>query len=99
MTASFDQFRVFIVADDPLARSGLVNLLAAEKEIILAGQSATGKRLPADLERAAPDVVLWDLGWHPESVLEFLEEFASGGSRLPALGQGPPLLVLLPDET
>jgi DNA-binding NarL/FixJ family response regulator len=70
-----------------------------EKEISLAGQSATGKRLPADLERAAPDVVLWDLGWHPESVLEFLEDFASGGLRSPAFGQGPPILVLLPDET
>ncbi|MGH7493775.1 MAG: LuxR C-terminal-related transcriptional regulator [bacterium] len=99
MTASFDQLRVFIVADDPLARSGLANLLAMEKEIFMAGQSATGKRLLADIERSAPDVVLWDLGWRPESVLEFLEDFASVGSRLPALGQGPPILALLPDET
>ncbi len=90
MISSFDQLRVFVVADDPLARSSLVNLLASETEVVLAGQGATGNRLPADLERAAPGVVLWDLGWNPESALEFLRGFAP--TQLP-------ILVLLPDET
>jgi DNA-binding NarL/FixJ family response regulator len=98
MTASSDQLRVFIIADDPLARSGLANLFATETDMVVAGQGAAGKRLQADLERAAPDVVLWDLGWHPESALESLQEFA-GDLHLPAPGQGPPILALLPDET
>ena len=91
MISSYDRLRVFVVADDPLARSSLVNALASEAEIVIAGQAAAGKRLPAEIERAAPGVVLWDLGWTPESAPAFFRETA--------LGDLPPILVLLPDET
>lgn len=98
MAELIDQLRVFIVADDPLARSGLVNLLAEETAIVLAGQAAAGRRLVGDLERAAPDAILWDLGWQPERALEFLRDYSAGEARLRSAGQSFPILALLPDE-
>jgi len=90
VTDYFDSLRVFVVADDPLARSALINLLAPESGIVIAGQSAASRRLLPEIERAAPEVVLWDLGWNPESSLEFLRDLTIAG---------PPILVLLPDES
>jgi two-component system, NarL family, nitrate/nitrite response regulator NarL len=51
--------RFAVVGDDPLARAGLVALLASEPALALVGQGT-----PADAARlvAQADVVLWDAG-------------------------------------
>src|SRR5215470_659908 len=62
--------RVLLIGDDPLARSGLAALLAAEPGIAIVAQSAPGEDAAAAVAEHDPDVILWDLGPRPASPLE-----------------------------
>jgi DNA-binding NarL/FixJ family response regulator len=73
--------RVFLVADDPLARAGLAVVLASLPDCIVAGQSAGDAGVQSALAVYRPDVVLWDLGWDAGRV-------SSSGSQTVAAGQG-----------
>jgi DNA-binding NarL/FixJ family response regulator len=53
--------RVLIVDDDALMRAGLVELLAADPELEIIGQAATGRQAIEQARRLAPDVVLMDV--------------------------------------
>ncbi len=81
--------RILIVADDPLTRSGLAALLREQPGCVVAGQVPGDADLLAAVEDARPDVLLWDLGWSPESTVEHLAEFTEYGLAVAAL---------LPDE-
>jgi two-component system nitrate/nitrite response regulator NarL len=85
-----DSLRVLIVADDPLARTGLASILAVRSDFNVTGQIAAGSDLAESIGLYAPDVILWDLGWDPTIGLERL---ADSGSL------GVPILALLPDDT
>ncbi len=52
---------VLVVSADPLARGGLAALVAARRELVLAGE-ATPRDLAAAAARGAPAAILWDLG-------------------------------------
>jgi DNA-binding NarL/FixJ family response regulator len=81
--------RILIVADDSLARTGLATLLADQPGCAVTGQVSGETDLETALEVFGPDVVVWDLGWDPESALE----------RLAGLGEaGLPVVALLSDE-
>jgi two-component system nitrate/nitrite response regulator NarL len=82
--------RVLVVGEDPLARSGLVALLAAADEVIITGQAAPDEA-GALLRRTAADVVLWDTGVETPADLEALHEVAERG--------GPALVVLTGGES
>lgn len=62
-----DEVRVLIVADDPLARSGLAALLAGQPECAVVGQVDRASDLDDQLAVYRPDVLLWDLGWDPSA--------------------------------
>lgn len=80
--------RVFIVADDPLARAGLAALLSGLEGCTVVGQAAGSEDLLAALDVYRPEVVIWDLGWDPDPASE----------RLPDFGEdAPPVIALLPD--
>jgi len=82
--------RVVVVGEDPLARSGLVGLLADAEDLAVAGQCAPDEA--AALLRTTPaDVVLWDTGVETPADLEALHETADGG--------GPVLVVLTGGES
>ena len=82
--------RVLVVGEDPLARSGLVGLLADAEDLAVAGQCAPDEA--AALLRTTPaDVVLWDTGVETPADLEALHETADGG--------GPVLVVLTGGES
>ena len=84
------ELRVLVVADDHLARAGLATLLAEQPECVIAGQISSGAELLAMLETYQPDVIVWDLGWHPTVGME----------RLADLDEiDIPVVALLPDET
>lgn len=85
-----DTLRVLIVADEPLARAGLTTLLSSYSDCIVVGQISTGVDLPAEVDAYRPDVILWDLGWDPGSVLNEVDQLAF---PLPV-----PVVALLPDE-
>ncbi|GAA1889824.1 response regulator transcription factor [Actinomadura bangladeshensis] len=53
--------RVMIVDDHPIVREGLRGMLAAEPDIEVAGEAASGDEAVALVPRIAPDVVLMDL--------------------------------------
>jgi DNA-binding NarL/FixJ family response regulator len=53
--------RVLIADDDGLMRAGLVELLAADPDIEVVGQAATGRQAIEQARRLAPDVVLMDV--------------------------------------
>jgi DNA-binding NarL/FixJ family response regulator len=53
--------RVLLADDDDLLRAGLVELLAADPQIQVVGQAATGRQAVHQARRLAPDVVLMDV--------------------------------------
>jgi len=81
--------RVLLIGDDPLARSGLAALLAAEPGIAIVAQAAPGEDAAAAIAEHDPDVVLWDLGSRPQNPLELPGTPAE---------EGAPLLALAPDD-
>lgn len=80
--------RVFVLADDPLARAGLAALLAEQPGCAVVGRASSADDLPAAVATYRPDVLLWDLGWSPDPGLDRLAEMG------PAL---PPVALLLAD--
>ena len=85
--------RLFIVADDPLARAGLAALLADEPDWEIVGQAGAGKSLAAEIDRLFPDVILWDIGWEPEEQLSTTSEFTAD-----SVEGGPVVAALIPNE-
>ena len=85
-----DEQRVLIIAADPLARAGLVTLLADQPGWVVVGRISEDDDLLAGLEAYQPDVLLWDLGWQAERALEQLAELSESDL---------PIVALLPDET
>ncbi|MBZ0283088.1 MAG: response regulator transcription factor [Anaerolineae bacterium] len=55
-------FKILIVAENPLARMGLAALLAGQPGLNIAGQ-VSGASLLDDLDLYNPDVLVWDWGW------------------------------------
>jgi two-component system nitrate/nitrite response regulator NarL len=83
-----NDYRVLVVAGDPLARAGLAALLAGQDGCTIVGQVAADDHLLDNLDIYRPDVLIWDLGWDPDP------------AALPDLGDGgPPVVALLPDRT
>ena len=76
MASTTNDLRVLVVADDPLARAGLVALLVGRPNCTVTGQVAGQPDLPADIELYRPDVVLWDLGWDSSISASSLERLA-----------------------
>lgn len=60
--------RVLIVADDPLARTGLAALLAERDGCTVVGQLPGDDKLAAEALVYRPAVLLWDLGWEADAV-------------------------------
>jgi two-component system, NarL family, nitrate/nitrite response regulator NarL len=56
-----EPLHVLVVSADPLARGGLAALVAQRSELVLAGE-ASPRDLAGAAARAAPAVVLWDVG-------------------------------------
>ena len=78
--------RVFVVGDDPLARSGVAAMFADGPLASVVAQAAGSEGVVAAAEDAGADVVVWDLGLDPTEAIQRL----SGASR--AL---PPVVALL----
>ena len=83
-----EHLRVLIIADDPLARAGLASLLADQAGCAVVGQISGESDLPESFDVYQPDVVLWDLGWSPASVLDMPVDLET---------LGLPVVVLLND--
>ena len=94
--------RLLIIADDPLARAGLLTLLADQPNLTVVGRIAIEADLPAQLDVYHPDILIFDLGWDPQlsssharpdphpTSLESLSELREFNL---------PVIALLPDDT
>ena len=71
MTATY---RVLVAADDPLARAGLANLIEIDPSNEVVASADAAETLEASIEAFVPDVVVLDLGWDPDDVLESLTD-------------------------
>jgi DNA-binding NarL/FixJ family response regulator len=67
--------RTLVLADDPLARSGLNTLLMHAPAIAVVGQAGSDADLDAMLAAFQPDAILWDLGWTPDGQIVALNQF------------------------
>ncbi|MBI5929965.1 MAG: response regulator transcription factor [Chloroflexi bacterium] len=84
-----EDLRLLIVADNPLARTGLVALLNYQVGFNVVGQVAADADLLQMLDIYRPAVVVWDLGWEPAATIERLREVRDSQFRV---------VALLPDE-
>lgn len=82
------ELRVLIIADDPLSRAGLATLLGNQPGYQVVAQIVGDEASLTDLAIYRPEVILWDLGWNPEELLDRVADFALEW----------PLVGLLPDE-
>ena len=81
-----DDLRVLVVADNPLARTGLAALLAQEPGCTVVGQAGDEDDVSAALDLYRPDALVWDLGWNLAPALEKLADL-----------RGAPVVALLAD--
>lgn len=90
-----EDYRVVIMAEDPLARAGLATLLDEQPGWQVSGRLAGDAALTEDLDLYQPDVLLWDAGWElDEADIDLLcGELLDLTEADPAL----PVVVLLPD--
>ncbi|MCZ7546160.1 MAG: response regulator transcription factor [Anaerolineae bacterium] len=84
------ELRALVIADNPLARTGLAALLAEQAGVVVAGQAAADDDLLAAVDLFRPDVLVWDLGWDPAPALERLADVREAG--------GLPVVALVADE-
>jgi two-component system nitrate/nitrite response regulator NarL len=82
---SNEDLRLVIVADNPLARTGLVALLNDQPGLYVTGQVAADGDLLKMLDIYRPTVIVWDLGWEPAATLERLREVRESQYRVVAL--------------
>jgi two-component system chemotaxis response regulator CheB len=65
--------RVVVVEDSPVQRAHLVDVLQAERDIVVVGQAGDAAEAVAQVRRLRPDVVTMDLGLPGESGLGAIE--------------------------
>jgi two-component system nitrate/nitrite response regulator NarL len=85
-----EALRVLVVADDPLARVGLSQIIKDDPDCTLVGQIDRAIELSHALDVYRPDVLLWDLGWEASENVEQLAELSE---------EGLPVVALLSDES
>ncbi len=84
-----EEIHVLVISDDPALRSELVALLSDQPDRLIVSQAEDEADLPAAVDAARPDVVVWDIGLDRASALAQLADL--GDPRLP-------IVVLVPDE-
>lgn len=77
--------KVFIVEDHPLFRQGLVQLLAAEKDLKVCGEAETAAEALKSIARLKPDLVLVDLTLPGRSGLDLIKDVRAANRKVKLL--------------
>lgn len=88
MSEAVNGLRVLVCGPDLLARVGLAALLTASPTITVVGQVAPEEMPVERINVYQPDVILWDVGWTPQTQLAQLTDVTEAGY---------PVVVLLPE--
>ena len=79
--------RVVVADDQPLLLNGIVDALEKAEDIDVAAAEESPERVPALVDRLAPDVVLLGVRGSPHAAFACLDELhGRRGSRLAVLG-------------
>jgi two-component system, LytTR family, response regulator len=78
MTASREVVRTIIVEDEPHARRYLRELLADEKEVVIAGEAASGAQGADLIRRLSPDLVFLDIQMPDLNGFDLIAEIGVG---------------------
>lgn len=81
--------RILLIAADPLVRAGLATLFIDQPAVEVVGQLSPLDDVPAGVAAYRPELLVWDMGWQEERIIERLAEL---------IDTLPPSLLLVPDE-
>jgi DNA-binding NarL/FixJ family response regulator len=77
--------RIFIVDDHPMMRQGLAQLIGAEKDLTVCGESENAERAVGEVKDLKPDLVLADISLPGKNGLELIKDFQAIQPGLPVL--------------
>lgn len=77
--------KVFIVEDHPVFRQGLIQMLAAEEGLKVAGYAADATAARREITKLQPDLVLVDIGLPGKSGLELIKDIRSTDQKVKLL--------------
>jgi DNA-binding NarL/FixJ family response regulator len=80
-----DKKRIFIVDDHPMMRQGLAQLIGAEKDLMVCGESENAERAVGAVKDVKPDLVLADISLPGKNGLELIKDFQAVQPGLPVL--------------
>lgn len=80
------KYKIFIVDDHPIVRQGLVQMIGAEKDMIVVGEGEDAYGSLREIRGARPDLVLLDVSLKDSDGIELLKELKA---------QAPETLVLM----
>ena len=83
MAQSFPKIRVLVADDEPLARRGVCQLLAASDDMVVVGECRNGLETLRALDSLAPDLLFLDVQMPEMDGFEVLR--ARGPERMPAV--------------
>lgn len=79
------QKRILIVDDHPMMRQGLVQLIGAESDLAVCGESENAERALGAINSLKPDLVLADISLPGKNGLELIKDFQAMQPGLPVL--------------
>jgi DNA-binding NarL/FixJ family response regulator len=77
-----DVKRILIVEDHPIMRSGLVQLISTEKDVLVVGQFEDAGSAFGSIEKIKPDVAIIDLSLKASSGLELVKSIKAAYPKL-----------------
>jgi DNA-binding NarL/FixJ family response regulator len=80
-----DKKRIFIVDDHPMMRQGLAQLIGAEKDLMVCGESENAEHAVGAVKDLKPDLVLADISLPGKNGLELIKDFQAVQPGLPVL--------------
>ena len=83
MSKSNATLKVLIVDDEPLAREGVKLLLAAESDLVIAGECGNGADAIREIQQLRPDIVFLDIKMPRVSGFDVVESV--GAENMPAV--------------
>lgn len=77
--------KIFIVEDHPAFREGLVQIVTAEKDLLVCGHAGSAEQALPAIRRLKPDLVLVDISLPGKSGLKLIQELRAADARVKLL--------------
>jgi DNA-binding NarL/FixJ family response regulator len=84
-TARAGKRKILLVDDHPIVRQGLVELINRQKNLVVCGETGSGREAPELARRLNPDLAVIDVSLKDESGIQLLKTLKLQRPRLPLL--------------